>query len=440
MKNIIGTMKKNNGMVLWSLIGIILLASLPLLTNYSTYGTELAFHLNRIETMKSALSQGGFLVKEGSLYLLIPALFGMLGMPVQTSYKLFLFLVIVGTVILSYVSFAKIFQDKVIGILGCLLYTWAPYHFSILYCSASLGESVAYAFLPLVLWGVYDIYVSEDKAKIANRTWIVLALGYTGMVQANVLSFLVTAAFTLLVCVIRWKKTCKVQTLLAFGKVVLCFGIVNSWYLLALFKGIRAGLGSAHFYVGGMIQEKGVYLAHYLLPFFFGGHSQSFQESGMIESAPLGIGFALTVSVLGYLWMLFTGKTKENGKNAVMKFAGTMAVVGGIVLFMSTNSFPWDFLRVYNGLFAFLTNLLQAPAKLMTLVIVAATFVACAVAAHWKMRARKYFNCVVAIIIGISIITSQYLVGDIISSNERMDIISVEQIPALENVGTEYLP
>lgn len=434
------TQKRGRGMVGWSIIGIILLASLPLLTNYCLYGTELYYQLNRIEVLKDSLQQGHLALREGSLFLLLPAVLRMFGMSVQTSYKTLLMLTNVATVVLAYYSFHRIFKDKVIGILGSIFYAWAPYHFSILYCSASLGESIAYAFLPLVLVGLYEIYTTETGEKIGNRTWITLAIAYTGMVQANVLSFLVAAGFTVLVCILRIKKTFKVQTLLALVKTVLAFGIVNSWYLLILAKGIAAGTGSTKFYIGGMIQEKGVYLAHYFLTFFYGGHGESFKDNGMQGTAPLGIGFVLTVCMLVYLWMLFVGKYKGDKKEATWGFTGTLTVAGAIVMVLSTNSFPWDFLRVYNGLFAFLTNLLQSPAKLIPLVIVCFAFVSCVVVVRLKENLSAYYGYILAIVIGIALVTSQFLVGDILSSNERLDIVATEDIPAVENIGSEYLP
>lgn len=424
----------------WSLIGVILLASLPLLTNYCLYGTELYYQLNRIESLCNSLQGGQLAIREGSLFLLLPAVLRMLGVSVQNAYKTLLMLTNIATVVIAYYSFHKIFKDKVIGILGSIFCSWAPYRFSIMYCSASLGESIAFAFFPLILLGLYDIYTSEAGAKIANRTWITLAIGYTCIIQANVLSFLLVAGFTVLVCVVRLKKTFKVQTLLALLKGVVAFSVVNSWYLLILAKGIAAGTGSTKFYIGSFIQEKGVYLAHYFLTFFYGGQGESFKDSGMQGSAPLGIGFVLTVCMLVYLWMHFVGKYKGNKTESTWSFAGTMTIVGVILMMLSTNSFPWDYLRVFNGLFAFATNLLQSPAKLMTIVIICFAFVACVVVVRLKENLATYYGYILAIVIGIALVTSQFLVGDIVRSNTRLDIIEAENIPAVEAIGSEYLP
>lgn len=447
MKNIVMENDKHNKMnkrgmsyVGWSLLGIILLASLPLLTNYCLYGNELYYQLNRIESLRNALQGGQLGIREGSLFLMIPAVLRMLGVSVQNAYKMLLMLTNIATAGIAYYSFHKIFKDKVMGILGSIFCSWAPYRFSIMYCSASLGESIAFAFFPLILFGLYEIYTCEVGEKIQNRTWITLSIGYTGIIQANVLSFLLAAGFTVLVCVVRLKKTFKVQTLLALLKTVIAFGVVNSWYLLILAKGIVAGTGSEKFYIGSFIQEKGVYLAHYFLTFFYGGQVESFKEHGMQNTAPLGIGFVLTVCMLVYLWMHFVGKYKGDKTESTWSFAGTMTIVGVVAMLMSTNSFPWDYLRVFNGLFAFATNLLQSPAKFMTIVIICFAFVACVVVSRLKANLASYYGYILAIVIGIALVTSQFLVGDIIRSNTRLDIVEAENIPAVETLGSEYLP
>ena len=107
-------------------------------------GHDLNFHLMRIEGLKDGLLSGAFPVKiqptwcnnngyavgifYGDLFLYIPAMFRILGVPSNTAYKLYLFLINILTVIISYISFKKLSKDKLIGVLGCALYTLSLIH------------------------------------------------------------------------------------------------------------------------------------------------------------------------------------------------------------------------------------------------------------------------------------------------------------------------
>ncbi len=423
----------------WCILGIVLLVSLPLLTNYCTGGKELAFHLKRIENLKSLLRSGNFAVREGSPFLMIPAGLGMLGMSVQTAYKSYLFLINVITAWIGYLCFGRMFQDKTAGILGSMLYTWAPCRFDLLYCRAALGEIAAFSFFPVVLYGIYRIYMEDTAAKQYKYVWVLPALGFTCIVQANILYFLLAAGFTLLVCILRPKETADKHRFFALCKMVLGFVVVNSGYLFPVLRSLMHEQESLWRNVG-FIQEKGLCLAHYLWIFFRYGQAEAFSESGMVGTEPLGVGFAVTVCVITLLWLLFTGRRGDRKRDSLWNFGWTLAVTGMMLMLMSLNCFPWDFLRTAREVFLRFITLLQSPAKLMVLVILVFVFLSCLTIGTIKKNFPDMWRYYVAAVIVTAFVTTQFLVGDIVSSNGRLDIITAEDIPEAAAEGSEYLP
>lgn len=423
----------------WSLLGITLLVSLPLLSNYCTGGKELAFHLNRVESMKNMLREGTFTLREGSVFLLIPAGLGMLGMSVQTAYKSFLFLINLATACLGYFCFARIFRDKTLGILGSMLYTWAPYRLDLLYCRAAFGEIAALAFFPLVLCGICEIYREETESKQYRTIWIIPALGYTCMVQANILCFLLAAGFTLLVCILYFRRTFEKKRFLALCRTVLAFGLVNSVYLISVLGSLMNEEGNLWRNVG-FIQEKGLYAVHYLMIFFSFGLSGDFAGNGIRGTEPLGVGFAVTLCILTYLWMLLTGRGEKSKRDALWNMGKIMAVIGGGIAVMSMNSFPWDYLRTRGNVFLRFETLLQSPAKLVAVVIPAFIFVACLSVRQMRENSPELWKYYLAAVMITAFVTTQFLVGDIIGSSARLDIVTAGDIPEITATGSEYLP
>ena len=52
------------------------------------------------------------------------------------------------------------------GLLPAIMYLWAPYRFSVIYVRASLGEHLAFVFLPLILWSLNNKFITQKKRLI----------------------------------------------------------------------------------------------------------------------------------------------------------------------------------------------------------------------------------------------------------------------------------
>lgn len=87
------------------------------------------------------------------------------------------------TAFLSFYAIRNITRSEKSAWIMSILYTFATYRLTNLYYRAALGESLAMVFLPLLLWGAYEVFYGEE------RKWYLLVLGISGVLESHVLSF-----------------------------------------------------------------------------------------------------------------------------------------------------------------------------------------------------------------------------------------------------------
>ncbi len=105
-------------------------------------------------------------------------------------YKLYYVLLSVVTMLLSYWSMLKITKNKAGAYVFAIIYAFSSYRFADVFNRAALGESIALAFLPLVLLGIYKICFENYKE------WRKLAAGMTLLAYSHMLSLVMATAFT----------------------------------------------------------------------------------------------------------------------------------------------------------------------------------------------------------------------------------------------------
>jgi hypothetical protein len=88
------------------------------------------------------------------------------------------------------------------GLIAALVYVYIPYHLFDLYVRADLAESVAFVFVPLVLWGFYQ---AVNRLRLSGIVWA--ALAYAALMFTHSLSaFILTAMMGLyVVYMIGWR-------------------------------------------------------------------------------------------------------------------------------------------------------------------------------------------------------------------------------------------
>lgn len=191
-------------------------ACMPLLWRGVYDGHDLLFHLNRIEGIASGLRNGQFPVRIHSstllgygyaapefypeLFLYFPAALRNLGVSLSASVRVFEACINLATALACYLCVRSLMRSRRAAVGASVLYTLCIYRLVNLYTRATLGESLAMIFFPIVLLGLYEVLRRDEKR------WPLLALGMTGVCMSHLLSTLFCAAFCALAAVLSVKK------------------------------------------------------------------------------------------------------------------------------------------------------------------------------------------------------------------------------------------
>jgi len=355
--------KKDIAVIVLTASGI-LLSSLPLFKGYLVYGHDLMGHLKRIEGLKTAIYQGhpiplvypgvnnGFgeaAVCYPYFFIYIPAFLRLAGISMPLAYNTLLFLINLFTGIFSYLAFKTITGDELPAAFGAALYLLFPYRLCDLYIRASLGESIAMTFLPLVIWGIYEVAAGDKK-----RFWI-LSAGFCGLICSHILSIGLAGLFVLFMSLVFIGKLFKEKRIISLIKAALLCLIVliPQALLLSVFSG---HINLSEISVGDFYRYA-LYPAQLLM-----NDASVFTlldlKDGISGEMTQGIGLVGGIAALLILLRLFKGCKK----NSFMSAAGAFAL---ILIFASTTLCPWNYLDKLPVL-STITGMIQFPLRFLS--------------------------------------------------------------------------
>lgn len=360
------------------LLGITVLACLPLFSNYLYVGHDLDYHLQRITAMAAELSYGQFPVRLTTttlngygyanplcyceLFLLLPALLYNLWLPLRTCYQIYIFAVTLATCLIAYFSFGRITESRRLGLLGAMLYTLSCYRLVCVYTRAAVGEFTAMAFFPLVLLGLYGIY-TKDKPRFAD--WLPMSLGMAAMVQSHLLSCELTALLLILFCLLRLRETLHPARLLAWVKAALLAVGLSAWYLVPFFLSTSSIPFMVNGPLIGKIQFQGLYLIQLFNPFYNGFAGA---DAGTNPDMMLSLGLPL---ILGLGLVVFCLLRRRDVQGQAASILTTAAGFFALTVFLALHIFPWDYVQTTLGRTAGkLAGLFQYPWRFLSLATV----------------------------------------------------------------------
>ncbi len=445
--------------IMLALGGIFLVSCYPLYTDYLVVGHDIPFHLLRIEGIQTGLSQGVFPVKihpvwakdygyavgvfYGDLALYFPAFLRLLGFSVQTAYKYFVAAMNLGTILLSYYSFKKMFHSRKTGLIGCLAYTMSLYRLVDVYTRASVGEYTAMMFLPLVLLGFYLIFCETDKSNWWKHS-IIAALGLSGLVQSHVLSCEMVLVFILLGCIILIRKVCTkyIFASLTAGAgltVLLNIGFLIPFldmYQSELYINSDSWIGSSN----GTIQTAGMFPLQ-LFSIFQSGYGGSFgTNSGVMGEVTVNVGIFILAGMTVFLYLLLChNKACREDKNyypALICFT-----FGCLSLWMSSCYFPWDAIADTNELFGKLVVSLEFPWRFLAMATVFLTFTVCfAYQQLEKAVSANTYSQMLVLCAGLLAVNCGWYFYDYYYNGAPYRVYETYEINSMQMYSYDYLP
>lgn len=300
---------------------------------------DMPFHLNRISDLRDNLINGKFLSTISDktlngygyansffypdLFLYFPTLLNLIGFSLLTSYKIFIYLLTVATMLIAYISAKKLFslkyQDKVnsvkFGIIFSILYTTFPYRLINVFYRGALGEILSTIFLPLVLWGIYEILENKDKSK-----WQVLAIGMTGVIYSHVLSVLMFSFMILIICLFNYKKAIAKQVFINLCKATFLTLGLTAYFLFPLI-------------------EKFISQDYYFQ--VFNSLGKPSQNAFKLLNSPNQI-LLLIGNILFFLMLMLVNKKVLSKKEKINRNIAYLMEVSLCLMIAMTNLFPWS--------------------------------------------------------------------------------------------------
>lgn len=446
--------KERRHVVIFGIGVIAFLASIPYLYDGMISGADLTYHLQRIEGVKDGLLTGQFPVRleprwvfdhgyaNGIFYcnllLYFPAALRMLGFTVTESYLLYCIALNIATAAIAWYCFGKMFRDDVIGLACSGLYTLSIFRVYRLLGTGAVGEGSAFTFFPLVLYGIYLVFEGKKEEREFRNSWIVLGLGYAGLVQTHVLSCEIAALMTVLLCLVFLPKLFEKERFLKCVQGAFFALGLSLWYLVPFLdyyftQDVKIRHASAR-----TIQERGVTFVQELQTFWNFHDTAASTTERMQYTHPVGPGLFLVAGVFLLLLLLFL-EVIPRGKETEKSFAIRSAGLGCLALWMATDTFPWDALQTTSQTAATLVSSLQFPYRFigwgMTFLIVVVGYLL-----SFFRKNQKMFYRMGLVIVMTAVATSYvYLIDAEDESTGAIHLYNRESMGFGYISGEEYL-
>lgn len=227
----------------FGIICLSLIYLIPLLaTKGAMYGDDLHFHLDRLTGLSNVFSSPinfeNFSGTGQGVNLFYPWIFFY---PFYLFYKLtrsfylawyiYLYLINIVTIAVSYYSAKSIFKRIRPSFVFALLYSFTGYRLDNILVRFATGEILAMAFIPLIFLGVYQLIKGDYKK------WYILAGGMTLLTYSHLLSVYITSiviGVILMTTFYFWND--KVKRLLYFALATIVTVVLTSFQTLAMLE------------------------------------------------------------------------------------------------------------------------------------------------------------------------------------------------------------
>lgn len=393
-------------------------AGIPFYTDFILDGHDFSFHLSRLEGIYQAMAAGDFPVRLNPLqisgygylsstmypqmFLYPVALLRFFNVSIMTCYKVLLMFINIATALFAYYALKSITKSEKMGILLSFLYTFSAYRLVCMYVRCAIGECLAMAFFPLVVWGVYECLWGKQH-------WYILTFGLTGILGSHVLSVEMCALF-MGIELIWWlfskKKQNFKKSIVAGAKAVFVTLGLNFSFIVPLLYFSSQGLQC--FQQINASANSVVYFSQ-MFSLFIGTHGTSVPRGTTVDDMSLTVGTSLFVGMLVFCFWAGSLRSKTKDSQGVGIHCAAYALVA---IFLSSWLMPWGAIILRIPLIEKLTAALQfvwrflGPASLFMAICTAVGLVK-------LIEEKKEWNWVAGVIITLTIITSWTLFDDL---------------------------
>lgn len=238
--------------------------------------------------------------------------------------------------------FASKITNKTSGLVAGIVYLYFPYHAANIYVRGAVGEFFAYAFLPLVFWGIYYIYENASKKKEYKKVLLSvfpLAISIALVVVSHNLSAFMMGIFLVpyilfFLFVSKRKKEFVIAIITLF----------SATFLLSAFYTVPAILESRYTNVNSQVGGGADYPDHFVCLTQLWHSNWGFGGSikGCVDGISFSIGKFNVVLIL--LAFLFFGYSFIKNKKVNTEIIFWILLLLSIILMLPYSKLIWDYL------------------------------------------------------------------------------------------------
>jgi len=336
--------KKINKKIIFIIFILSLLSIIPLFySDTIVFGHDTLFHLNRVAGVLENIKIGkiipvyfkylnGLGYANGLFYpdffLYIPALLSLITKDIIISYKIFLYIINLFSLITMYITVKQITKNQKTSIYSTFLYAISFYRFSCYHARGALGECLAFVFIPLVILGLYKIFYDDEKHGYY------LLIGLVGLVLSHVVSLYIMVFVIIAFVIINIKKLKNKQKLKYLLYYIFFSIIITSGFWAPLLEQLL----TEKFNIVRNISIENNIVPIYML--FI-----DFNNTFIDEWMPAGIGIIYYYAVINYI------RNKTNDK-----FLNTLYILGIALIILIIFPLIWKIDIFYN-----LFSIIQFP-------------------------------------------------------------------------------
>lgn len=330
---------------------LLVVVSLPLLIPGLSPGVDWLFHIVRVESIKEGLLAHEFPVKIHSLpingygygnglfypqvFLYIPALLRVIGLNIDLSNKIFIFMLFCARFYTSYYAAKYISKNKFCSVCVTMMLLLSPLALYKVYMLLSYGDIIGQVFSPLVMCGLYNlIYEDFDKPHL-------IGIGFLGLVYSHIISSVMMAMAVVFIICFNLKSVIfdlkKIKKLLL---VVTCDVLLSAFIWVPLVEQMITGrffvsYPWSNFEEQSKLFKMCIYFLSPYLPIWF-----------------ILLAIVVIVTLVTFFLRKFIKLVKEKApKSREKKFVLDLTFSNVIFLILVTDVFPW---RFFKNLFGFM--------------------------------------------------------------------------------------
>lgn len=226
------------------------------------------------------------------------------------------------TMYIVFFCFRKICKDNIISFVCAVVYTFSAYRFADVFRRVALGETISLAFLPIVVLGVYYIFISDYKK------WRTLFVGMTLIAYTHLLSLMLTSLFVgivgllLLIKADRKKERIRYFILSAFASALVSIGALCPIIATSMANNLKSPSG----YTSQFLENTDS-IVDILINALFN------------EPTAHGVGLLIFIILIANIILVSADRNKKRRITAIL-----LSVVAVALIVMTSSCMPWGML------------------------------------------------------------------------------------------------